>query len=171
MAVTRVTYGGVTAITLTGTSLANFAAREGTLVVNTTNLYMDAILSGYVTVGAAAATGNCYILFSSSDATTVSYPATGSNASIVLPGLDSISTLTVGQQLPGTGLVYGYTIGTKGVAATTAVGFENLSVAQCFGGNLPPQWAPVLVNCQGQAFDATAGHTVINYNGITYTTA
>lgn len=155
---------------MTGTSLANNAAREGTLVDNTSNLYMDAILSGFVTVGAAAATGNCYVLLSSSDATTVSYPATGSNASIVVP-VANLGALTLGQIVPGTALVFLYTIGTMGVAATTAVGFENLSVAQAFGGNLPPKWAPVLVNCQGQSFDATAGHTVINYNGVTYTTA
>jgi hypothetical protein len=176
MATAKTAYGSVTAITVTGTSLADMAARECTLVVNTSNLYLDAILSGFIYSGAAVPTGNCFILLGSSDATTPADPLTGSDAAITLPRIAwcSMESLQFGQPVPGTGLVFGYKIQTMGRAAATKVGFENLSVSQAFqmgGLALPPQWGVVLCNGQGQAFDATAGHTVINYNGITQTIA
>ncbi len=102
MATAKTAYAGVVAITLTGTSLADMAAREGTLVVNTSNLYLDAIVSGKITTGAAVPTGNCYMLLSSSDATNISYPATGSDAEITIPRIAwaQMESLTFGQLVP-----------------------------------------------------------------------
>jgi hypothetical protein len=49
------------------------------------------------------------------------------------------------------------------------VAFESFFVAALFGGNIPAGGiASVIVNCQGQAFDATSGHFAINYTGLTY---
>ena len=170
MATQKVAYAGVVAETLTGTSLGSNASREGTLIVNTSNDYIDAIVSGKVTVGAAAALGPVFLWFSSSDATNISYPATGSDAAITIP-IFALGGLTIGQKIPGTELVFFTALQLAGVAATTAFPFANLSIAQAFNNNIPPQWAVGITNCQGQAFDATAGHTVINYNGITFTIA
>lgn len=85
MATQSYLYSSVTAFTITGTSLGSYAGREGTIVSNSTNLYIDLILSGKVTVGAAVALGNVYLLLSSSDGTNISYPATGSDAGITVP--------------------------------------------------------------------------------------
>lgn len=164
----------LTAFTLTGTSLASFAAREGTIVANSTNLAIDYAISGKISVGAAAATGDCYLLASSSDGTNISYPATGSDASLALPAraIAALDSLQYGQQVPGTELIFLAKIPTNGAPATTVIPFGGIYVAQAFGGNIPiGGFAPVLVNCQGQAFDATAGHTVINYVGLKYTIA
>ncbi len=51
--------------------------REGTLVTNAVDLFIDMIISGFITVGAAAAIGDCYLLLSSSDGTNISSPASG----------------------------------------------------------------------------------------------
>lgn len=174
MATQSLLYSAVTAFTLTGTSLASYAGREGTIVTNTSNLFIDMMLSGKISVGAGVATGNCYILASSSDGTQISYPATGSDANITIPplGVAALESLQYGQPVPGTALVFLYKIPTAGVAATTVVPFEGIYVAGAFNNNIPiGGWAPVLVNCQGQSFDATAGHTVINYTGLRYTIA
>ena len=174
MATQSLLYSSVTALTLTGTSLASYGGREGTIVANSTNLYVDMVLSGKISVGAAVATGNCYLLASSSDGTNISYPATGTDAAMTMPAISiaSMELLQYGQLVPGTALVFLYKIPTQGLAATTVVPIPNIYVAQAFGGNIPiGGWAPVLVNCQGQVFDATAGHTVMNYTGLKYTIA
>jgi len=172
MATQSILYGATTAFTITLASLGSFAAREGTLVANSTNKYIDMIISGKLTVGAAAANGDCYVLLSSSDATNISYPATGADAGITLGGLAiaSLATLLPGDKVPGTALRFCVKVPTAGVAATTAVPFDSFSAANIFNGQIPIGGiAPVVVNCQGQAFDATAGHFAINYTGVQYT--
>lgn len=174
MATATQLYGGVTAITLTGASLGSYAAREGTLVVNTTNLYLDAILSGHIVQGAAVSTGNIYILLSSSDATDISSPATGADAAITIPGIAmaGLETMLMGQIVPQTELVFLAKVACSGAAAGATTKYANLSVSQAFnlgGLGLPPQWAPVIVNCTGQALSATA--SVTNYNGVKQTIA
>lgn len=174
MATQKILYGSVTAFTITGTSLGSYAAREGTIVSNSTNAYVDMMISGSIYTGAAVPTGNVYMLLSSSDGTSISYPATGSDAGIaagVIP-IETLGSLQPGQMVPGTELIYAFTIQTRGLAAATKIPFGGIYVAQLFNGNIPIGGiAPVLVNCQGQAFDATAGHTVIDYTGLTYTIA
>lgn len=170
MATQKNQYGSLTAFVITLASLASYAAQEGTLVTNAVNLFIDMIISGFITVGAAAAIGDCYLLLSSSDGTNISSPASGSNA-VISPALniDLLGTLNPGDKVPGTELIFATRIKTRGIAATTKVSFEPIAVSQLFGGALPPGGiAPVIVNCQGQAFDATGGHFAINYTGLTY---
>jgi hypothetical protein len=174
MATQSYLYSSLTAFTITLVSLASYGAREGTLVANSTNLYIDLIMSGKLTVGAAAATGDCYLLLSSSDGTNISYPATGADANLTLPpvGMLSLGSLNPGDKVPGTALRFCLKIPTNGVAATTAVPFDSFSVAQIFNGQIPLGGvAPVIVNAQGQAFDATSGHFAIDYVGVKYTIA
>ncbi len=172
MATQKNLYSSLTAFTITLASLGSYAAREGTIVSNSTNSYIDMSFSGKITVGAAAATGNCYLLASSSDGTSIDYPATGADAGITIPSIDQLGTLQYGQLVPGTMLRMIETINTRGIAATTAVPFGPIWVAQAFNGNIPLGGiAPVIVNCQGQAFDATAGHFSVSYVGLQYTIA
>lgn len=170
MATQKNLYGSTTAFMLTGTSLGSYAAREGTLVANSSNLYIDMEISGKVTVGAAEALGDCYLLLSSSDGSNISYPATGADASIVVPSIDLLGTLRPGRQGAGHRADFPAAQSRRAACrATTAVPFNAGFIAQLFGGNIPIGGvAPVLVNCQGQAFDSTAGHTVINYTGLQY---
>ena len=169
MATQKNQYGSLTAFTITLASLASYAAREGTLVTNAVNLFIDMIISGFITVGAALSTGDCYLLLSASDGTNTASPATGSDAGITIPSIDLLGTLNPGDKVPGTELIFATKIRTRGIAATTKVSFEPIAVAALFGGTIPPGGiAPVIVNCQGQAFDATSGHFAINYTGLTY---
>lgn len=168
MASIKTALGGVTAITLGGASLGSYAAREGTLVVNTTNLYLDAMISGTLTMGAAVSLGDCYLLLSASDATNITTPATGSDAAIVVPQLDKLGSDILGQPHPGCDLIFFYRINCTGAAAAAVIKYYvPIGVASAFDGNLPPQWAPVLVNCTGQALSSSA--TVTNYNGVSAT--
>jgi hypothetical protein len=169
MASIKAALGGVTAITLTGASMPAYASREGTLVVNTVNLYLDAILSGHIVMGAGVPTGDIFISLSSSDGTDISTPATGSDAAIaisVIP-MQWMNFLQTGQKIPGTELIFLTKINCAGAASGATIKYGNISVAQAFGGNLPPQWAPVIHNCTGLVLSATA--SVTNYNGVSAT--
>lgn len=171
MAVTKITYGSLTTVTLTLTSLGSYASREGTLVDNTTTLAMDYVLSGSVKMGAAVSTGDIHVLASSSDGTNISSPATGTDAAITIPQIDKLGSLSPGQAVPGTDLIYVGRVNCTGQAAAAVVKFDLGAVAlPVFGGNLPLKWAPVFVNCTGQGLDGTAGGTV-SQTAITFTTA
>ena len=170
MAVATQIYGGVTAMTLTGASLANLAARQGLAVINTANKYLDAILSGNITLGATIGNGAIHVGLYGSDATSLADPATGTDAALTLPGVAwaSLEFLQPGQLVPGTNLTYCCKLGAVGRASGTAIGLPNVSVSQLFnlgGLGLPPQWGIWIANMTG--FTLSASATVLNYNGIT----
>jgi hypothetical protein len=177
MATAKTLYAvGPTAFTITLASLASFAAREGTAVSNTTNLGLDVTFSGKVTAGAAVPTGDCYLLAGSYDGNNYSYPLTGADAGVTLAAkaIASLANLQYGQLVPGTGLVFLEAIPTFGLALGTAVPFPPISISQAFqmaGLTVPESFSPVIVNCQGQAFDATAAHFAVYYTVIEQTIA
>lgn len=158
--------GSLTAITITLASLGSFAAREATLVDNTTNLYLDAILSGKIRMGAAASAGDVYVLLNANDTSINLTPATGSDAAITVTQIDKFGGLQMGQKVPGTELIFLGVIPAASFAAAGDVKFLFGSIAAAFGGNLPPKWAPIFVNCTGQALDSTGGNFVIDYTGV-----
>lgn len=150
MATTKTLYGTSTAVTITLTSLANGASRESTAIVNTTNLFLDAML--YVAVTLAAGTpvdGIDVYLYASEDGTNYDENVTGTDAAITprtptnLVLLGRIQTATAG-------------------ALTYKKAF--LSIAAAFGGVLPRKWGVVITNQSGLALAAT-GNTV-SYTGI-----
>jgi hypothetical protein len=169
MASIKAALGGVTAITLTGASMPAFASREGTLVDNRTNLYLDALISGHIVMGAGVSIGDIFASLSSSDATDVSTPATGSDAAIaisVIP-MQYMGVLQTGQYVPLTQLKFLTILPCAGSASGATIKYGQISVAQAFGGNLAAEWAPVLHNCTGLVLSATA--SVTNYNGVSAT--
>ena len=170
MATTKIAYGSTTGFTCTLTSLGSYASREGTIVANTSTLADDYIISGTIVMGAAVSKGDLYLLLSSSDGNNASNPATGSDASIVVPGIDKLGALQPGQTVPGTNLKFMGIIPANTLAAGAAADFVMGGVAAIFNGN-PPNGgiAPVIVNCTGQALAASAG--TIYYTAITFTTA
>lgn len=170
MAVATEIYAGVTAITCTCASLVNLTARQSLAVINTTNKYLDAIISGNITLGATIGNGNIHVGLYGSDATSLAWPATGTDAALTLPGVawGALESLQPGQLVPGTNLTYFCKLGAIGVAAGTALGLPNLSVSQAFnlgGLGLPPQWGIWVANMTG--FTLSASASVLNYNGIT----
>ena len=161
--------GGTTAITITLTSLANAAAREGTLVVNTTNLWLDAALMVYIQTGASAPNSDSFILLSSSIDGTAAHttnPATGTDAAITIGNQAMLGGEQMGQPHMGTNLIFFSKFNMSTIAATTQVVQNFGSVAAAFGGNLFMSWAPVFVNTSGQSLGATAANMILWYDGI-----
>lgn len=157
MAERKIKYATSTGITCTLASLANSSARESTVVDNGTNLYLDALVTVAVTLGATAPSGDKQVvvyLYASEDGTNYTDNATGSDAAITLRSPTNLVKAMV-LHTPTASLAY------KGV----------FSVAQFFGGVLPRKWGIVVRNNSGSAFSATEGDHVKSYSGVTETVA
>ena len=138
MAVQKIAYAAKTAIVWTGTSLANAAARQSTVVDNTVNLYDDAIVQVQSNgIAAATATLDFYVYAALSD-TTYSDGATGTDG-----------TFTAANRLNAVW------IGSVTMNAAVAVNCTlPKSVAACFGGIMPSKWGLIGVNNAGAALSA-----------------
>lgn len=164
---TKVTYGSSAAYTCSLASLATsstlVAGQEGTAVSNTTNLYLDYLAGGIVTVGTTP-TANTFIewwMYGSVN-DTPTYPD-------VFDGTDSAETVT-------TASIKQSALGQFGAvlcsATTSNVGhwFCARSVATCFGGLLPKNHGPFITHSTGVNLNATAGNHVLSYTGVYLTT-
>lgn len=168
MATANVAYATSAGITCTVTSLADGGYRESAAVDNGTNLYMDALVSGSIQVGAVAADGTISIFaYGSVDGGTV--------YSGGLAGTDE--TITWGTT-PSTSSVEGFNnlklLGVVSVDTTddnNDIEFGPFSVAAAFGGVLPKSWGIVVLNETGVALHATGTNNTFDYTGITYTSA
>jgi len=147
-------YGTSTAITCTLASLASNGARESTVVSNTTDLFLDALVMVKVKSNATgtSATGyvNVYAYGSADAGTTYSDTATGTDAAITLtapPNVRLIGVINV-------------------VANATTYKSGPFSVAAAFGGVLPEKWGIIIENKSGAALDATEGSHAKFYQGV-----
>jgi hypothetical protein len=156
-------------VTCTLTSLASsttfIAGRASTAIDNTTNLDIDHLLSGIITVGTtptAATNINVYLYANISSATgTPTYPET-------ITGTDAAkSIVAVGNLQSGLRLACSIT-----VAATTArpYSFGPISVASFYGGVLPKFWGIFVAHNGTAALNATATNHVITYERVQYQT-
>lgn len=142
------------AITVTLASLANAAARASTAVDNTSNLFLDALVTVKVKSGAASVSANGFVniyAYGSVDGGS-SYPEaiTGTDAALTLvspTNLRLIGTINV-------------------VANATSYESEPMSVANAFGGVLPDHWGIVVENQSGAALDSTEGNHLKIYQGM-----
>lgn len=172
-------YGPWTPITITAENLGCNCefhqpvslAREANFINNILNLYIDYKLSCVVTTYKKAS-GCCHILLSSGSGTNiVSYPATGKDSIINLNSLSSLDNLNRGERLKSTDLLYlgKLIMSNKETIRTDSIIFP--SVAEAFGGYVPPKWAPILVNCTGQRIvNAKLDYLGVNYSSIDSTT-
>lgn len=150
MATTKALYGTSTAVTITLNGLANGSSRESAALVNTTNLFLDAML--YVAVTLAAGTpadGIDVYLAGSEDGTNYDDNVTGADAAITLRSPTNLALIGRIQTATAGGLVWKKTFA---------------SVAAAFGGVLPRKWSVVISNQTGLAF-AGSGNAV-TYTGI-----
>jgi len=169
MAEAKVKYATSASITCTVTSLADGGYRESAAIDNSTNLYMDALVSGSILLNATL-TGDGYINifgYGSIDGGTV--------YSGGLAGTDE--TITWGTT-PASSSVEGYNnLKLIGVASSddtddaNYIEFGPFSVAAAFGGVLPISWGIVVENQTNAAFDATGASNTFDYVGVTYTSA
>ncbi len=159
----KLVYGS--SASLTFTSLASLASSatfvagaEATSVSNASNLYLDELLSGLITVGTTP-TANTFIevwvIAKMNDST---WPD-------VFDGSDSAETVTTRDQL----LAYGRLAARiKVPAATSNVGynFAPVSLAALFGGSLPKEWTVFVTHNCGSALHATGGNHVISHTPV-----
>lgn len=168
MATANVAYAASATITCGVASLATsstfVAGRESTVIDNTTNKYVDALLSGRVTVGTTPTVSTQILVYAFAILDdTPTYPD-------VMDGTDSAETLTS----VGVGRGFLKLAAVLDVDSTTsdrAYDFGPLSVAQLFGGIMPNKWGIFVTHNTGVNLNATAGNHFFKYTGITYTVA
>lgn len=142
-------------ITVTLASLGSGSSRESTLIDNTTNLYLDALVQAKVKTGSSATSGDkaVYIYaWGTADTSTPTYPDT-------VTGSDAAITLNSPTQLKLLGAIWCPSTSTTYIS-------EPMSVAALFGGNLPAKWGLVFTNSVGATLDATGGNFDVFYQGI-----
>lgn len=151
MADTKLKLSSKTNLTITLASLVN--TRQSTAVDNTTDLYLDALVGGFITAGASgvAATGVIYIYaYGSLDGgATYSDGATGTDGSH-----------TNNKNAPLLGAV---ALDANGERAE----FGPFSVASAFGGFLPDSWGVIVENRSNATLNGTGSNHEIHYRGVT----
>ncbi len=157
------------AITITLASLATsstlLAGRQSTIVDNTSNKFIDAILFGQITAGTTLTAGNIAVyVFAPIKivSSTASYPTATATA---LTESDGAATFESGQ-LGSLKLAGNMVTNTTNSRVYT---LEPVSVASLFGGVLPPKWGIWVTQSTNANLDATAGNHWMHYTGITYT--
>jgi hypothetical protein len=168
MATVTMNYAASAAITIgvesTASSSTFAAGRESSVIDNTTNKYADALLSGKIRVGTTP-TANTQIavyVFAPVD-DTPTYPD-------VMDGTDSTETLTsvgVGQGF----LKPAATLNVDSNTSDRDYAFGPVSVAQLFGGVMPPRWSVFVAHNTGVNLNSTAGNHFIKYQGIKFDVA
>lgn len=172
MANIKAALGGTTAITCTLTSLAVGASREATVVNNTANLFTDAQMMLQTQVTAVPNGGIWVTLDSSLDNTKFTTPATGADAAITVPNIDTFASEVQGQQHAGCNLmVVGKIQAPTSLTATGTMVANIGSIAQIYGGGnqLAPFWGPVFTNLFNAALGSTAASHVVWYDGDSFT--
>lgn len=141
-------------ITITLASLANNSARQSTVVDNSTNLFLDALVQMKIKSGASGTTTtgyvNIYAFATVDNGTTYTENAGATDAAI---------TLTV----PPNALLIGRI---NCVANATTYYSSPMSVAAAFGGVLPEKWGVIVENKTGGTLDSTGGNHTVKYQGV-----
>lgn len=168
MASVKLAYGSSTAVTISPASVATsstwIAGTESTAIDNTSNLFLDYLLAGYITVGTSPTASTeirIYVYGSQND--TPLYPD-------VLDGTSSAETFTSAAIRDGS-LKLAAVMAVDATTSDRAYYFAPVSVASLFGGTLPKYWGVFLTHNTGVNLNATAGNHVISYTGVYETIA
>ena len=141
-------------VTVSVASLANNSARQSTVIDNSTNVFLDALVQLKIKTGASstATTGyvNVYAFATVDGGTTYTENAGASDAAI---------TLTA----PPNAVLIGRI---NCVANATTYYSSPLSVAAAFNGVLPEKWGIIVENKTGGTLDSTAGNHAAKYQGV-----
>ena len=166
MGTTTVNYSSNTAITMDlanlGSSATYVAGRESSQIDNTSNKYIDALVSGKVSVGTTPTAAKVIVVYVWGADTSLATTAID-----VLDGTDSAETLT------NVGILNALKLGAvvSVPAATSDVQYEVLpfSVASLFGGVMPKFWGLYVAHDTVAALRNTAVNTnSFEFVGIKY---
>lgn len=141
-------------ITITLASLGSTNSRASTYIDNTTNLFLDALVSISTKTGASgvSSTGTINVYAYG----TVNVGATSTTFTDGASGSDSAITV-----------VNARLIGIFNANANATEYFAGpFSVASAFGGDLPQQWGIIFNNASGATLDTTAGNHNVVYQGL-----
>lgn len=155
----KLSYGTDTAITCTLASLASSATagRQSAVVDNSSNLFVDAILTIAVKTSASALANDkaCYVyLFGCGQGGSIHDGSSAEGNG----GGDSAITID-----DPTNMIGPFVIPCPAVSTTYR---KTIRVAAAFGGILPYKWGFALRNYTGQALDATGGSHNASYTGV-----
>lgn len=166
MADLKIAYGTPTAITITLASLASSAGltagQESTAVDNSTNKYVDVLVSGKITTGTSPTTAKAIYVY-------VYGTWDGTNYPDVLDGTDSAETIT-SSDIRNSALVLAAVMNIDNTSDRT-YWFRPFSIAACFGGRMPQKWGIFVVHDTAVNLNSTAGNHSIYYTPIYYTVA
>jgi hypothetical protein len=141
-------------ITITLASLANNGQRQSTVVDNSSNLFLDALVMLVLKSAAASTSATGYVnvyAFGTSDG--------GTNYSDAAGASDAAITLTSPPNMRLIGVI-------NMVSNATTYRGGPFSVRAAFGGVLPDHWGIVVENKTGAALDATEGNHTKDYQGV-----
>ena len=165
MAVVTTTYSASTTITCSVASLVSsttfVAGQESAVVSNVSDKYVDALLSGRITVGTTPTTNTNILVYVFSALDDVpNYPD-------VMDGTDSAETITSAGV--GTGyLKLAATLTVDSATSNRVYEFSQVAIAPLFGGVLPARWSVFVTHNTGVALNSTAGNHFFKYTGIKY---
>ena len=162
----KIEYGSSAELTITTASLAESsdytAGRESTRVDNTTNKYLDEILSGFITQTGTATAGEqirIYLYGSLND--TPDYPDT-------ITGTDSAVTLAAESRDAALKLCK---VITMNATSGEVYYFSGISVASYFGGTLPKYWGIWITHAGDVALSGTEAECKFYHTPVYMTSA
>ncbi len=161
MASIKTAFGSPSTFTVTLASLASSATagRESTVIDNTSDLFLDALVMIKVKTGAGSAANDqavyVYCYGTVDGGTTYPDTVTGSDAAITMNNPTQLSLL---------GAIWT-------PAASTTYKSQVFSVAKALGGFLPAKWGIVVRNYEGNALDSTEGNHAKLWQGLYSTVA
>ena len=167
MATTTVNYSSNTAITMDLASLASsstfVAGRESSQVDNTTNKYMDALVSGFVSVGTTPTANK-----------TIAVYVWGADTSLATTPIDTLDGTDSAETLTNTGILNALRFGAavSVPAATSDVQYPVLpfSVAALFGGVMPKYWGLFVAHDTGVNLRSTLNTNSFEFVGVKFDT-
>jgi len=157
----KMAYASSATYTITIASLAAdtnlLAGRNGTAVSNTSNLYLDYIIAGFISLGTVSATGTIEVWMYGSLDDTPNYPdtITASDANVTL------TSLTTKQM----GLNMWQVIPTEN-SSNRKYSLRPIGMAALFNGQIPKNHGPYVVQSTGAALNATGTNHEIAYTGV-----
>lgn len=166
MATQTISYSSNTTITITLASMATsstwVAGAESNQVDNTTNLYVDALVQGKVTVGTTPTTATNILVYVWGADTSLATTALD-----VLDGTDSAETITSAGVRNGM-LALASVLDVDSATSNRTYFVKPFSVAQLFNGLMPKFWGLFVTHNTGVNLNATGSNHAFSFNGIKY---
>jgi len=143
-------------ITLNSLSASSTAGRQASVIDNSSNLYVDALVTAIISTGTVSSPVSVNVYVSGSeDGTNYDQDSAVMGASDAAYTIDAATNLRLAANI--------------NTSTSSKVYNKTFSVAQLFGGVMPRKWTVVVVNNSGGAL-AASGNSM-SYTGITYTSA